>query len=420
METIETLPSSASAAAPIQTRNQQIPFFYGIPVWGDAYVEKLCSIAIASLLAPGNLPAMPNNDVSSFIIVTTPADEKTIRSKAIFRRLESFINVEFLHLPTDDRGLPDTHDHRKYSLLSRGHGMVVDRATGRGCAVFMGPDAIHTDGMTQHLYKHVLAGKQVVVGTGPRVTEETIVPDLERLGLLIEGQPLVVKPRQGVKLLLDHLHNDDRVQRWTSAVFTRNPHMCVWDLLDGVLMRSFGQHPYVMDYRELSGWRPRPHEASPVDGTFIKDCAITWDKIYQVTDSDEFFCLSLTPMNVRASREEPNSDPFDTLMRWAARDGITTLHQWYFTTAVKFHLGELDDRWKQLERETLIIAYGILDKARQFPKIDLNPRTAVDHVNRILTDPRGIPEGITEKLALRAVKLALRVAWRKAKRRVGL
>jgi hypothetical protein len=397
-----------------------IPFFYGIPVWGDAYVEKLCRIAIPSLLAPGNIPAMPNNEVSSFVIVTTPADEMTIRSKAIFKLLESVINVEFLHLPTGDGGLPDGTDHRKYSMLSKGHGMVVDRAIGRGCVVFLGPDAIHTDGMTRHLYDQVMAGKQVVTGTGPRVAEETIVPELERMGLLKDGQPLVVRPRPGVKLLMQHLHSDDRAQRWTSAFFARNPHMCVWDLQDGMLVRSFAQHPYVMDYRELTGWRPRPHEASPVDGTFIKDCAISWDKIYQVTDSDEFFCLSLTPMHVRAHDDFPNNDPFETLIRWAARDGITTVHQWYFTTAVKFHTGDLDDRWNQAERETLVIAYYILDKARQLPKVNPDPRTAVDMVNRILSDPRGIPEGITEKLALRTVKLALRVACRKAKRTLGL
>lgn len=405
----ENWPIVVSAAQPI-------PFFYGFPVWGEAYVEKLCRVAIPSLLAPGNIPAMPNNGVSAFLIATTPEDAKSIRSKPIFRLLERHINVEFIDLPDQDE-LPTGDDRLgKYRLLMTGHGFAADRAMGRGCAVFMGPDAIHTDGMTKRLYEHIAAGKEAVIGFGPRVAEETIVAELADSGLLQEGEPLVVPPRLGVRLLMRHMHHDARVHRWTSPFFPHAPYMCAWDMKDGLLVRAFGLHPYVVDYRDLPGWMPRMRDSSPVDGTFIRDCAITWDKIYQVTDSDEFFCLSLTPAHARDFGHEPNTDPIGTMAQWLVRGDMTPVHHRSFVNAIKLHVEDLDERWKQLERETLIIAYRVLETAKMMPKLELDPKSAVDRVNHILTDPSGFPDGITEKLALRAVKLALRVAWRKTKR----
>jgi hypothetical protein len=408
--------SPAEALPSPGPQDQQIPFFYGIPVWGEEYVEKLCSVGIPSLLAPGNIPALPNKGVSSFVIVTTPEDAARIRAKPIFALLERHISVEFLYLPSKGK-LPTSKDHgEKYVLLMIGHSMVADKAMGRGCAVFLGPDAIYVDGMMKSLHGHIVAGKEAVIGMGPRVAEETIVPDLVELGLLKDGEPLVVRPRQGVKLLLRHLHHDIRVHRWTSPFFPRNPYMCGWDMPDGMLVRAFGLHPYIVDYRDLPGWTPRVSDCSPVDGTFIRDCAITWDKIYQVTDSDEFFVLSLTSMHSRDYGHEPNTDPISTIAQWLTRGDMTPVHHRSFVTAIKLHAEDLNDSWRQLERETLIIAYQVLEIAKTMPKLDMTPKNAIDQVNRTLTDPRGIPEGMTDKLALRAVKLALRVAWRKIKR----
>ena len=427
METIVVAPGSSTTerALPVTPAREQIPFNYGIPVWGKAYVDKLCRIGIPSLLSPRNIPAMPNNDVSVFTIITTPDDAKLIRSAPIFRLLERHIQVAFLDLPADGK-LPDGASSadwdrgRKYSLLMIAHSMVADQMMGRGCAVFLGPDAIYTDGMATALHRHIAAGKQAVLGLGPRVAEETIVPALAELGLLNDGEPLAVAPREGVKLLMRHLHHDIRVHRWTSPFFPQAPYMCSWDMPDGMLVRAFGMHPYVVDYRDLAGWTPRVRDCSPVDGTFIKDCAITWDRIHQVTDSDEFFCLSLTPMHSRDYGHEANTDPVGTLARWAIRGDMTPVHHNNFVHAIRLHSEDLNDRWMQLERETLIIAYQVLEAAKFMPKVDQNPRTAVDLVNRILSDPRGIPEGMTDKLALRAVKLALRVYLRKILRALGL
>ena len=361
-------PSIASETIP----DQPPAFFYAMPVWGDAYVEKLCSVALPSLLAPRNIPSMPNNATSSFVIATTPADEKTIRASAIFKLLERYIRVEIRYLPDDPEGSADKH-----WMQTAGYRMVVEQALGRGCAIFLGPDGIFTDGLTRCLFDHVIAGKQVVFGFGPRVVEESILPDLIEQGCLTAGQPLAISPRQGAKLLMQHLHHDARVQRWTSPHFPTTPAMIVWDMPDGMLVRTFAQHPYAVDYRDLAGWKHPPYEGvGAVDGLLVKECAIAWDKIHRVSDSDEFFALSLTSMHTNEYGFEANRDLLRTLARWASST-IPAIDQWHFTNAIKVHTEDLDHRWRQLERETLSIAYSILEEARLLPIASNTPKARV-------------------------------------------
>ena len=354
-----------------------IPFVYGFSVWGEKYVDYLCRIALSSMLSPRNIPALVNNDVSSILIATTPADEKKIRSRDIFRLLTRFINVEFSYLPQEDEKLPTVTDRdKKYHLLSQGHSMAADRAVGRGCALFLGPDAIYSDGMFSRLYQLVLLGKEVVVGMGPRVNEETVVPELTNRGLLLEGEPLVLQPRPAVDLLLRHLHEDARLLRWSSPLFPQVPYMCIWDVGggDGILLRCFSLHPYLIDYRNIVGYRGHPHEMSAVDASFLVDSLIPWDKIHQVTDSDDFIVLSLTPMRQRDFSGDMKSDRWAALTLSSRRHDITMLHHSYFMNAIKMHSGGLDTRWKQLEQETLKIAYTILspsyDEALISSKVD--------------------------------------------------
>src|SRR5262249_37784702 len=87
-----------------------IPFFHGFCVWSERYIDYLCRFALPSLLSPRNLPTLPNNDVSTFVIVTTPEDEKRLRAREIFRLLARFINVEFAYLPATGGPLPTAND----------------------------------------------------------------------------------------------------------------------------------------------------------------------------------------------------------------------------------------------------------------------------------------------------------------------
>jgi hypothetical protein len=368
-----------------------IPFFYGFTVWGERYADYLCRFALPSFLSPRNIPALPNNNVSKFVIATTPQDENRIRSHPIFDVLGRIVSVEFVYLPIPAEGLPTVDNHPgKYNLLSVGHSMAADQATGRGCALFLGPDAIYSDGFLSRLYEMIESGKEVVVGMGPRVNEETIVPELTELGLLKNGEPLVAPPRRAVELMLRHLHQDARLLRWSSPLFPYPPYMCIWDIGggDGILLRSFSLHPYIVDYR--SGSRPRPQDTSAVDASFIINCMIPWNKIHQVTDSDEFIVLSMTSMHHKDYLGTVNSSPQTALAASSQRPDITVLHRNYFMNAIKMHVGELNDRWTQLEQETLKIAYDILNQPAA-PVVNQPALLVVNHPGTPLVDQPATP-----------------------------
>src|SRR5467141_1771177 len=66
-------------------------------------------------------------------------------------------------------------------------------------------------------------------------------------------------------------------------------------------------------------------------------------------------CLS-PPCITRTMSERPTR----ALSQRLQRPDITILHRTYFMNAIKFHSGDLDDRWVQLEQETLKIAYDVV------------------------------------------------------------
>ncbi len=350
-----------------------IPFVYSFPVWGKQYVDYLCKFAIPSLLAPKNLPALKNNGVSTFLICTTPEDRSRIQAAPIFKALSALINVEFFDLPAVSDTLPGPDNlAEKYSLLMRGHAVAAMRAKGRGCAVFLGPDAIYSDGMLPRLYELVSNGKTAVVGMGLRVIEETIVPALVKQNILRESEPLSLQPRQAVNLLVQHLHEDARIMRWDSPYFPWSPYMAIWDSPagDGVLVRSYSLHPYILDYRAVSGHRVSPSETA-IDAGFLTECLIPPAQVYQVLDSDEFVVLSLSHIDRREYQRHSNVNRLAALCQSAYRQDITMLNRIFFMNAIKFHAGDLDHHWAQLEQDSLEIAYKALAQSPQAPPLDL-------------------------------------------------
>src|SRR5262245_37147626 len=88
-------------------------FFYVNVVWGKAYVDIFTDYSIPTLLAPDNIPCLPNRGVSEFVIVTTDEDAARIRASGIFERLSETIKVVFI--PTQISAVQS-----RYYEMSRG------------------------------------------------------------------------------------------------------------------------------------------------------------------------------------------------------------------------------------------------------------------------------------------------------------
>ncbi len=72
-----------------QTPSAEPQFFFLMPVWGKAYVDYLLTFALPTLLAPNNLPWLPNRAGSQFRFLTTEEDETRIRASHLFGILDA-------------------------------------------------------------------------------------------------------------------------------------------------------------------------------------------------------------------------------------------------------------------------------------------------------------------------------------------
>lgn len=326
----------------------QPSFYYAFSIWGKRYVKYFGTYALPSLMAPNNIPSLPNKGVSELVVATTRIDAEQIRALPIFPLVEQHIRVRFLELPQTSTD--------KYNRLTIGHNMAVERAMGRGYAIFLGPDAIHSDGMFTSLYGHAMAGRDAVVGMGPRICLETAQKELVERGIMTPGKPLVLSTRESARMLLDHLHPDYQAVRYGSSIFSQTPYAATWSFPGGMLIRSFSLHPYLINYTRGSKVTHTPLRSGAVDHTFVHDCDIAPHKLHIVTDSDEFVILSVSPIGEREFGSEPNSDCFSSLVRWASDSQRTELQRIYFMHGIKIHSLDLDDEVVALERSTLELA----------------------------------------------------------------
>ena len=75
-------PASAEDSFARKARSLR-PFYFIVVCWGKRYCDFLCNFCIASLLSPGNIPALRNSG-NRFLIATTDEDWDYLQSKPIF------------------------------------------------------------------------------------------------------------------------------------------------------------------------------------------------------------------------------------------------------------------------------------------------------------------------------------------------
>jgi hypothetical protein len=74
-------------------------------VSGQAFSKCFLEYCVASLLSPGNLPALKSRQRSKFLIATLPSDWAFMNSTPIFRALTRYVEPvsKFLHAPEANR-----------------------------------------------------------------------------------------------------------------------------------------------------------------------------------------------------------------------------------------------------------------------------------------------------------------------------
>src|SRR5215467_13530944 len=170
-----------------------------IPLWGRVYADKLTSMTLPALLAPGNLPSLCTMFEVEVVIVTETKLFDFIRNSRPFQRVAALCSTKLV--PIDDL----------VSALPGDYGIVLTKALYRGF-LDLGAKVTETfllflnaDGSYRRLGELMLAGHRVIHAPSFRVILEEVWPKLETR-VDRKNAVLAIPPREMVKLALSHKH----------------------------------------------------------------------------------------------------------------------------------------------------------------------------------------------------------------------
>ena len=295
-----------------------------IPVWGSIYAEKLTSMTLPALLAPGNLPALCAMFEVEVVIVTETKLFDQIRNSRAFQRVAALCSTKLT--PIDDL----------MSDLPGDYGVVLTKALYRGFVdlgagvtdtflLFLNADFIIADGSYRRLGELMLEGHRVIYSPSFRVILEEVWPRLEAR-VDRKSAVLAIPPREMVKLALNHKHLTVKARTVNQRFYHQ---WCMDQFYWYVDEDTFIGYQWPV---ALVAMKPERVVTEPTlvwDFAYIPDAAPTLEKFF-IQDSDDFFMLE--PQS-RVTGEE--------LIRpgWVTVDHIVKyLNDW--TTEEQRHCGQ--------------------------------------------------------------------------------
>jgi hypothetical protein len=147
-----------------------------------------------------------------------------------------------------------------------------------------------------------------------------------------------------------------------SKRYPHQPNAFIWDAPsgDGLLARVLNMHPYLFDTRLITPSLDLFN--ATLDWWLIPRAIVNWNNYYIVSDSDEFCVCGL----LREERNIAADNRFDplTVALYLTDIGCPIINRNNLAYGLKFHSEELDDSWRELERETQMLASDVLDPGR--------------------------------------------------------
>jgi hypothetical protein len=175
-----------------------------IPLWGSVYAEKLTSMTLPALLAPGNLPSLATMFDVEVVLVTESKLVDYIRQARSFQRLLTICGVKFASLDDLMPCEPGEYGVVLTAALFRGFVDLGAKVT-ETFLLFLNADFIIADGSYRRLAELMREGKRMIHAPSFRVVLEEVWPQLEAR-VDAESAVLAVKPREMAKLALSHKH----------------------------------------------------------------------------------------------------------------------------------------------------------------------------------------------------------------------
>ena len=211
--------------------------------WGDRFTDLFLRIAVRSLLARDNVPAVASRHRVSWTIYTTEESRETCRKSPIFRQLEGMLHTEFvIFAPGEiDPRNPSSH------WIAWHRGVELARRNGE-LAFFIIADMLHATSTLSRWAELFERGYRAVWAQAQQVVADTAIKELEDRFLPGTGEPIAMSVEEVVRLTIRHLHPVRIGMFRDSRRWTRHPEVVFADVPGfGIAMRAIGSHPFCVD-----------------------------------------------------------------------------------------------------------------------------------------------------------------------------
>ncbi len=254
--------------------------------WGRPYVDRLLNYAVASLMAPGNLPALVEAFDCTVAVVTEETLFDYVNLHPIMQRVKSLCSVRLVSLD-DIIGEPWQYGISVAYALFRGF-CDLGAAMTETYILFLNADFVLAEGCYERLIPHMKRGESVLLSPSYCVVEEEVEPLLARVRKTGSGV-LAIPPRTLARMIIDHRHNTIRAKTISQqGVHFEYMDQAYWQVDDDTIIAH--QMPVCMVAMQ-------PEQALTDINTFW-DWGIVYEfcpsrKLTVLGDSDEFLMLEL-------------------------------------------------------------------------------------------------------------------------------
>ncbi|MEM7405558.1 MAG: hypothetical protein AAF458_09720 [Pseudomonadota bacterium] len=353
-----------------QSVNQtsQLRFYFMAVVWGVRFRQYFTELCLPSLLAPGNLPQLPDGD-HRFLIACPDADWEALMGEKAVQAVARHLTLEHLPIPPPPPGVPGTVH------MGAGHKAATDRCFDDGAlAVPLTPDLMLSRGTVARLVEYAKQRYSVVCVAALRFGEEPLFERLRRGGHLNEvagnlvagGDDLSLSGADMVELAVNSMHSQTEAYLYDSPAYRSaiQPAL-IWrhGLDGGLLIHSLSWAPLLLDFASIEEHDTESLTEWTMDGDYVHANFGVHGRVRIIDDSDEMMLISWAPLDDRPVDVQGNwlrrwCGPLRRVLNGASfRDSarcpaFDDFKRKYLSTAVCWHIKPLDRSWDELAMQS--------------------------------------------------------------------
>lgn len=233
------------------------PLLVNIIVWGSAYIQTLSQYGLASLMAPGNFPAVAAQRKIILDIYTTAEGQGIIETLPITGQLKRISDIHFNLLPdrflNSDAAALFPEIRRWVAAGAQQCGALRAQRLGADL-MFCATSCVYSDESLSAAYRHIDAGRKAVLCICPRAQESAPYAELQNFGLA-NPECVTISAEQLSAFTASHLHPQSRnaflgtggnyVEQGLVTVFFGGE--------DGFTCRTYQPHPVIITHDILPG-----------------------------------------------------------------------------------------------------------------------------------------------------------------------